>query len=327
MLDLTALLQNTNAYKTIKADKKANRLSHAYLILSQDGGKLEEYLKFFAKLIACENAYPCDNCRACKLIDQNAYSDVLVYPKNKESVLVEDISSLISESYVKPIEGDKKIFIISNAQTMNLPSQNKLLKTLEEPPRGVHILIGSTSEFPLLPTVKSRVKKLEIPAFTGEQLFNALKEDLFDEEKLTNAIACADGTVGKVISLYGDSNFEKAIETAVDTLINMKSSANVLDYTNKITSLSVDVGEFLSVLELLLRDMLVISQGKGELVTSKNAKYIMENSVNFSTGAIINAIEKINQAFERRKFNANGTMLIEWLLFQILEGKYKWQKS
>ncbi len=326
MLNITALMQNTTAYKTIKADKKSGRLSHAYLLLTQDKDMLGEYLKTFAKLIACDEGYPCDGCRACQLIDQNAFADLLILPLNGENVLVDDVNTLISESYVKPLESDKKIFIINNAQTMNLPSQNKLLKTLEEPPRGVHILIGATSEYPLLSTVKSRVKKLEIPAFTNLQLFDALKDECFDQQRLKDAIACGDGTLGKALALYGDENLGQAIELAVDTLINMKSSADVLDYSNKIIALPVDLVEFLSVLELLLRDMLVISQGKAELVNSNKAKYVMASSVNFSTGAIINAIEKINQAFERKKFNANDTMLIEWLLFQILEGKYKWQK-
>ncbi len=326
MIDLTALLSNTRAYKTVKADRDSNRLSHAYLLLSQDKSQLTEYLKLFAKLMVCEEGYPCDNCRACKLIDQNAYPDLSIYPINGETVVVDDINSLISESYVKPLEGDKKVFIISNAQTMNLPSQNKLLKTLEEPPRGVHILIGATSEYPLLSTVKSRVKKLELSAFTPSQLYEALKDECEDSERLSNAIACGDGTVGKALKLYGDENLGRAIELAVETLINMKSSALVLDYSNKITALPIELSEFLSVLELLFRDMLVISEGKGELASSTQAKRVLENSVNFSIGAIINAIEKINEAFERKKFNANDQMLIEWLLFQILEGKYKWQK-
>ncbi len=326
MLNLTTLLQNTGAYKTVKCDKESNRLSHAYLLLSPDGDKLSDYLKLFAKLIVCTNGSPCDGCRACRLIDDNAYSDVIFYPSNGANVVVEDVNSLISESYVKPLESDKKVFIISHAETMNLPAQNKLLKTLEEPPKGVHIIIGATSEYPLLSTVKSRVKKLEIPAFTNETLIDALKEDCPDTERLKNAVACGDGTVGKALALYEDDNLGQAIDLAVETLVNMKSSANVLDYSIKISSLSVELSEFLSVLELLFRDMLVISQGKEELVNSDRAKYVMKNSVNFSTGAIINALEKINGAYERKKFNANPTMLIEWLLFQILEGKYKWQK-
>ncbi len=326
MIDLLGLLQDTNAYKTVKGDRACNRLSHAYLLITPDGDMLSDYLKLFAKLIVCKGGYPCDSCRACRLIDQNAYADVMFYPANGESVVVDDINSLISESYVKPIESDKKVFIISHAETMNLPSQNKLLKTLEEPPKGVHIIIGATSEYPLLSTVKSRVKKLELPAFTAQKLINALKDDFIDQDKLKNAVACGDGTVGKAIKLYGDENLSSAIELAVDALVNMKSSANVLDYSNKILALNADVSEFLSVLELLFRDMLVISQGKQELVRNDRAVYVMKNGVNFSTGAIINGLEKINEALERKKFNANSTMLIEWLLFQILEGKYKWQK-
>ena len=260
------------------------------------------------------------------MIDENAYPDVIVYPREGESVLVEDINSLISESYIKPFESERKVFIITHAETMNLPSQNKLLKTLEEPPLGVHILIGATSEFPLLATVKSRVKKLEIPAFTSEKLFGVLKDVCPDTQRLKDALACGDGTLGKVLKLYSDENLKNAIELAIDVLVNMKSSADVLEYSIKIAGLESNLGEFLSVLELLLRDMLVISQGKKKLVLSDNAEYVINNAKGFTVGAIINALEKITEAQERRKFNANPTMLVEWLLFQILEGKYKWQK-
>ncbi|MBQ9756471.1 MAG: hypothetical protein IJV99_02600 [Clostridia bacterium] len=325
MIDLTALLKDTNAYGVVKGDLQSNRLSHAYLFLTPDGDNLTEYLKIFAKLIICKDG-GCGKCRACRLIDENSFPDLAIFPKDGESVLVDDVNSLINDSYIKPIECDKKVFIISQAQTMNLPSQNKLLKTLEEPPKGVHILIGATSEFPLLATVKSRVKKLEIPPFSPEKLVSALKGEYTDLERLNNAVECGDGTVGKAVKLYSDDSLKDAIDLVVDMLINMKSSANVLDYSIKISQTDSELSSFLSVLELILRDMLVISQGKKELCVNKNAEYIMNNSTGFSTGAIINALEKVTESYERKKFNANPTMLVEWLLFQILEGKYKWQK-
>lgn len=326
MIDLFSLLKETGAYKTVLGDKIAGRLSHAYLILTQDGEMLEEYLKIIAKLIVCEDSQPCCKCRFCTLVDQKAHSDVYFYPMQGDSVLTADVNHLISESYVKPIESDKKVFVINNAQTMNGASQNKLLKTLEEPPKGVHIIIGATTEFSLLPTVKSRVKKLEIPAFNSQKIFDALKGELLDEERLKDAVACGDGTVGKALSLYSDENLSDAIKLAEDLLINMKSSANVFDYSLKVTSLKGGIEQFLSVTELFLRDLLVISQGKGQLTFNKKSKNIYASAVNFSTGAILNALEKITEANERIKFNANPTMLVEWLLFQILEGKYKWQK-
>ena len=326
MIDIFSLLKDTGAYKTVYSDKINGTLSHAYLFISPDGENLKEYLKVFARLMCCEEIEPCGKCRTCKLIDSENFSDVLIYPKNGESVLSEDVVSLIEESYLKPIEIDKKIFILSNAESMNAQAQNKLLKTLEEPPQNVHILIGATSEYPLLSTVKSRVKKLEISAFSKEKLFNALTNECADSERLLSAINCGDGTVGKALALYRDENLATAMELAVDLIVNMKSSANVLDYSVKISALKIDVTEFLSVLELLFRDMLVYMQGKDDLVVNKGVIDKIKKIDGYSTGAVINALEKIGESRLRKKFNQSGTMLIEWLLFQILEGKYKWQK-
>ncbi len=325
MIDLRSLLIDTKVYGVVKGDMDSERLSHAYLFLTPDGDNLTEYLKIFAKLIVCKDG-GCGKCRSCRLIDENMHPDVILYPRESDAVVVEDVNDLISESYVKPMESDKKLFLISQAQTMNLPSQNKLLKTLEEPPKGVHILMGATSEFPLLSTVKSRVKKLDIPPFSADKLISALSKEYSDTERLKNAVAHGDGTVGKAVKLYADDNLSKAIDLAVDTLVNMKTSAQVLDYSLKIAELGSDLGEFMSVLELLLRDMLVITQGKSDLVVGGKADFVLANTSGYNTGAIIHALESITKALERKKFNANSTMLIEWLLFQILEGKYKWQK-
>lgn len=324
MTDLFSLLKNTGAYRAVKSDKNGNKLSHAYLILTADGDNLKEYLKIFATLMLCEESDPCGYCRACSLVQNDAHPDVLVFPKKEGAVLAEDVSELIEESYLRPIESDKKIFIINHAESMNASAQNKLLKTLEEPPRGVHIILGATSEYTLLPTVKSRVKKLEIPAFSVEQLTYALKDDCPDQDKLATAIACGDGTVGKAKSLYGDESLQEITLLALDTLTNMASSKDVLLYSNKIAK--VDFNEFLSVLELLLRDIMVLLQDRENLVTNKKYLSELKRIEKFNNGSVLHALESVTEARKRKKFNMNATMLTEWLLFQILEGKYKWQK-
>ena len=326
MIDLNALIKTTNAYKIIKGDKNAQRLSHAYLIISQDGDMLKDYLKVFAKLICCDETEPCNNCRKCTLIDSEMHPDIMFYPKEKGAISVEDVNALIEESYLKPIESDKKLFVIVGAESMNASSQNKLLKTLEEPPKNVHILMGATSEFALLSTIKSRVKKLEIPAYDNKVLIDALKNECDDYDKLCQAVSSGDGTVGKALALYGDSSLSITTELVIDMLINMNSSSEILEYSNKILQTKIDLNQFLSVLELMLRDMLLLSQGKGDIVFNKGAISKLSKVQKFTTGAIIHALESITEAEKRKKFNMNPTMLVEWLLFQILEGKYKWQK-
>ncbi|MBQ3116619.1 MAG: hypothetical protein IJC07_06295 [Clostridia bacterium] len=324
-MDFLSLIKNTGAYRTVKGDKENGRLSHAYLIISQDSDNLDSYLKIFAKAFVCDDGCPCENCRKCSLIEDERYADVIFYPQSSQTVGVEEINALIEESYLKPVESDKKVFVIKNAQTMTAPAQNKLLKTLEEPPKGVHIILGATSEHPLLSTIKSRVKKLEIPLFDKDTLFSAMEKDFPDLEKLSVAIACGDGTVGGVARNYNDENLKDITMVALDTLCNMKSSKDVLEYSNKIQSLKVDVADFLSVIELLLRDVLALIEKREQLVFNRPlAEKLVES--NFSRGSVIHALEAVTDAFKRKKANATPTMLIEWLLFQILEGKYKWQK-
>ena len=130
MTDFLPLLKSTPAYKIMEREKGSNRLSHAYLIISADGENLKEYLKIFAKIIACENDGACGICRACRLLAEEKSVDTLFYPKEKDSVVTEDIVSLTEECYIKPVDSDKKIFIITNGETMTTQAQNKLLKTL-----------------------------------------------------------------------------------------------------------------------------------------------------------------------------------------------------
>ena len=255
MLDLFSLVKSSGAYKIIEKQKEANAFSHAYLIEHGDKDYLKEYLKIIVRLILRKNGDILYNARLDKLIDSESYSDVLFFPKNGTDVKTEDVNALIEESYIKPIENENKIFVIANGENMNASAQNKLLKTLEEPPKNVIILIGATNDFSLLPTVKSRLNKLTIAPFSDGQLFETLKKDLSDEEKLKEAIACSDGTVGKVISLYNNEKLHGLIDLSKDMLINMQSSKDVLSYSVKVSA-TKEVQEFISVTELLLRDLL-----------------------------------------------------------------------
>lgn len=320
MTDFYALIRDTGAYKTIAGDKASNKLSHAYLVLSADG-YIKQYLKVLAQLIACDSSPACGLCRTCRLIAEENYLDVVFYPQKDGAVLSEDVVDLIEKSYLSPVEGDKKIFIISKAESMTAAAQNKLLKTLEEPPAGVHIIIGAASEYPLLATLRSRTKTVRIPPFTAAQLTAALGAELTDAERLAAAVSCGDGTAFRTVELYNDRSLNDVNDLAESVLTQMRSSKDVLNFSVKISALGVEQEEFFSVLEAKIRDGLAVKLKKPQLTMLGGQEY-----AGFNEASYIYALEKINQARERKKFNGGGTMLTEWLLFAILEGKHKWQK-
>lgn len=326
MIDLTSLLKNTKAYKTVKTDFLEGRLSHAYLVLCADRENLDDYLKGLAKVFFCEKGDACGNCRPCSLIEKGIFSDLVFLPKDGQTISAEDVTALVQDTYIKPYEADKKVYILSHGETMNATCQNKLLKTLEEPPKNVHIIIGATSEYPLLSTIKSRVKKLEIPAFSNDLLIDALKGECSDLERLQDAVCVSDGTVGNALKYYHDENLISCMEFCIDLIVNMQSSAQVIDFADKMLKLKCDFLDTLAVLELYFRDMLLLSVNESEGFFNKKAIQKLQNAKGYTQGALTAILEGIVGARKRLEANSSKNVVAEWLLFKILEEKYKWQK-
>ncbi len=319
------LLLKTNAYKIVAKDVKNDNLSHAYLVLCQDEGCLREYLKEFAKLIVSGKEDYEETSREITLIEKERHPDVTIYPAENKKIVVEDIDNLVENSYVKPLESKNRIFILVNASLMNAQSQNKLLKTLEEPPKGVCILIGATGEARILPTVLSRVKKLSLPTFTEEDLFAEMSPFYKDHKKLKTAIALSGGKKGEAMRIYGEETALKMRDFAVDVLLNMDNSKKVLEFSCQINK--DNVNSFLVALETVIRDVLVVKEGgKAIVLTKEELRDLQEVSEQFKTGALLEILDRINDLNRARYFNSNVNMTADEALFCVLEEKYKWQK-
>lgn len=324
MIDALSLAKKTGAYKILSGEKLTDGFSHAYLFVSADEF-LGEYVKQFAYLMTCTGDEKKDE-RLARLIKDGFHPDVVTYPIKNESVTAEEAVEIVRESFVKPLETDKKVFIIRNADKMNAQAQNKLLKTLEEPPKNVYFLLCAKTEYPLLQTIKSRVKKFEINGFSAKDLYEVLTNDYQNQAELNRAIALSDKTLSGTLEILADEKISKYDSLATEVLTQMLKSTQVLYYSNKITALGSDLERFFSVLECKLKDLLLFHTGKENLVADKAGLELIKDAKGFKIGSIIHSIECVNEVYKRLKFNANATAVTEWLLFQILEGKYKWQK-
>lgn len=305
------VIKNTNAYKIIYGEKKRGELSHAYLIVCSDGVMLKTYMKLFAALIMCENDGACGECRPCRLIDKEAYADCDFYPKDGDKIKTADVDDLVSKTIIRPIESDLRMFVLVGAENMTAEAQNKILKTLEEPPRNVCILIGATSDNALLPTVKSRVKRLDVPPFPDGEIRRALGEEYPDKAKLESAIALGGGKIGTVIKAYTDGNVEKMQAFCREVLFSMRSSKDVAKYSSKINK--DNIKDFISILKSETANLLVKDKRRAE-----------ENG--YVTGALIAISDMLSEKERALYYNANAVMVADSVLLAILGEKYRWQK-
>lgn len=305
------VIRNTNAYKIIYGEKKRGELSHAYLIVCPDGVMLKTYMKLFASLIMCENDGACGECRPCRLIDKEAYADCDFYPKDGDKIKTADIDDLVSKTIIRPIESDIRMFVLVGAENMTAEAQNKILKTLEEPPRNVCILIGATSDNALLPTVKSRVKRLDVPPFSDGEIKRALGDEYPDKAKLESAIALGGGKIGSVIKAYTDGNAEKMQAFCREVLFSMRSSKDVAKYSSKINK--DNIKDFISILKSEVANLLVKDNRKA-------------GDYGYVTGALIAISDMLSEKERALYYNANAVMVADSVLLAILGEKYKWQK-
>jgi DNA polymerase-3 subunit delta' len=149
--------------------------AHAVLLLGPAGiGKTTLALDLAAGLLCTDadpGARPCRVCRACRLVDHGSHPDVhWLGPEGPGRQVViggpdskwRGVRDLIGELALMPVEGGARVAIIERASRMNDDAQAALLKSLEEPPAGVTIVLCADAEEPLLPTIRSRCARLRL---------------------------------------------------------------------------------------------------------------------------------------------------------------------
>jgi DNA polymerase-3 subunit delta' len=167
------------------------RAPHAVLLVGPAGvGKTTLAEDLAAGLLCTASdplARPCGTCRACRLVARDRHPDVhRLGPDGpgRQVVIggpgsrVRGVRDLVAELALMPVEGGARVAIIESAQRMNEDAQAALLKTLEEPPDGVTIVLCADAEEPLLPTIRSRTARLrlgpvgtrDVEAILAEQL-------------------------------------------------------------------------------------------------------------------------------------------------------------
>ncbi len=313
-MDLSGVIKKSQDFELIKNEIKSGKIAKSTLLFSKDN----IYSFEFAKQIAClilNDGNDEENANTIKVLSYS-HPDVKFYP-SKEKLIVADSEEIVMESFVKPIFSHKKIFIIKNIDFSMDSAQNKLLKILEEPPENVYFILTAASENLVLPTIKSRCNKVElkkVPTKTIEEMLA-----LNPSGKLVAQVS--DGLIGKAIELSQRGDLKEIFEDTLSVITNMKSSKQVLVFSNKLMARKGSFNLIIEILSLLLEDMLLLKASKDiRFVTYREQ---LKNVLNeYSVQAIVEIQKSINKACKEVFYNANLNIVLENLLLNILEDKY-----
>jgi DNA polymerase-3 subunit delta' len=175
----------------------AGEPSHAYLFRGPRGsGKRAAARAFAAEVIASASSDP-EDARRRALLDPSPHPDLVWLAPTGAQHMVEEVRErVIRASAYKPFEGGRRVFVVEAAEAMRDESQNALLKTLEEPPGFVHLILLSSEGEGVLETVASRCQPIEFAPLPADVLEAELAgEGGASAEEITAVARLAGGDV------------------------------------------------------------------------------------------------------------------------------------
>jgi DNA polymerase-3 subunit delta' len=187
------------ALESIERSVASERAPHALLLVGPEGvGKTTLARDLAAGLLCLDpdpTARPCRSCAACRKLDHGNHPDVhLLQPEGAgQQIKVGQVQAMAAELALLPLEGRFRIAIIEHANRLNPDAQNALLKTLEEPPAQVCIVLASDDASALLPTVVSRCARLRLGPVAAETIGQMLHEAGLADSSTGHALARLSG--------------------------------------------------------------------------------------------------------------------------------------
>ena len=172
---------------------------------------------------------PCGKCRACRKADANIHPDIITVErltddkgKKKREIIVDQIRDMNSDACILPNEASRKVYIIDEADTMNLAAQNAALKLLEEPPAGAVFLLCVTNPLKLLDTVRSRCVEINFAGDADEQDEESIKLASAYLKAVASgdlAALCRWCTAGDAMDIRAASDFCLAVSTLIADIL------------------------------------------------------------------------------------------------------------
>ncbi len=198
-----------------------DNIHHAWLFTGPPGsGRSQIALAFAAALLCSEGG--CSGCNSCEMIRIGNHPDVLVLNTERVQISIDEVNEFIEKSIHMPAIGKYRIMIVEDADRMSERTSNVLLKSLEEPPRGTIWMLCSPSEADLIPTIRSRVRKIQLKVPTVEAVAQLLVDKYgigFDLAQ--QSAAQAQSHVGMARRLASNSGARDRRKQALQTVLGI----------------------------------------------------------------------------------------------------------
>ncbi len=276
---------------------------------------------------------PCGQCIQCRHIASGQHADVLVIglqrsgedgPPRRE-IGIDTVRDVQRQVSLKPYEGSHRVFIFDGAEHMSEEAANALLKTLEEPPPQVLMVLLASQEEALLPTIRSRCRRMELRPMPLTDVAKDLAANYsVTEEEAEKLARLSAGCLGWAISAVSDPSIMEKRQEGLDriTQLSKASLEDRFSYANDLASLfSRSREEAKEALYLWLRwwrDLLLIKEGAGEFIYNIDRTDALNSiALILTTDQVLGFLKAVLRTLEALDQNANSRLALEVLMLNL----------
>ncbi|WP_080798487.1 DNA polymerase III subunit [Arabiibacter massiliensis] len=259
----------------LRATVAQDKVSHAYLFTGPAGSNKTLAAYAFAQAVMCPKGAKgprggnCGACDACRRIMRRKHPDVRYFaPEGAGGYLVEQIRDIVADTAFAPIQAKKKVYILDRVDLLGTQAANAFLKTLEEPPADVVlILLGRTRES-VLPTIVSRCQVVPFRSIPASEAAGIIAQNSGASlEQARMALAACDGSLTRAVEFL-KSNERRAFRTRVLEVLGCLRTADDWDLVGYAGELAV-----------LAKAPLDVVRAEQEQELAENADFLAKSAI------------------------------------------------
>ena len=301
----------------------AGRPPHALLITGPPGVGKGTLAHSLAQALLCiDDRRPCGQCRACRLVADNAHPDVHWVLPQGQSLKIEQVRALNRQLVLAPVEGSWQVAVLDQFESATAGAANALLKTLEEPSPNVMLILLAQQAEALLPTIVSRCQVLALRPIPQPAVERALQERWSVEPEQARLLShLCGGRLGWAVRAAADPALMDKHHQAVDDLLRVLQGSRVerLMYAEALARQSRSViAEQFEMWTSWWRDVLLLRAGSSAALTHIGRRAELERLA--ARGSIQEAqaaLAAIYEALAQLEQNANPRLVVEALLLRL----------